>query len=164
MPASALLPRAHAVLDPFSVGEGLTGSIRDRVSDVLSCGGVLEEVTKRVSRVSREYNLRAYCSNVIACWQLRQRGESAPMLNCAVGCSMLTEKRGWVCDWHLGRSPRTTHAGIVLAGSPTTFAMGLLRTSPRQLQSSNNVQSLCDAHGVLVIEAGVISEPDSVKV
>lgn len=84
------------MLDPFSVGEGLTGSIRDRVSDALSCGGVFEEVTKRVSRVSREYNLRAYCSNVIAYWQLRQMGKSAPTLNCAVGYSVFTEKGGWV--------------------------------------------------------------------
>ena len=63
--------------DPFSPGEGLAGSTRDRVSNALSCGGVLEEVVKRVSRVSREYSLRAYCSNVIAYWQKRQRGEVA---------------------------------------------------------------------------------------
>lgn len=93
------------MLDPFSVGEGLTGSIRDRVSDALSCGGVFEEITKRVSRVSREYNLRAYCSNVIAYWQLGQMEKGAPTLNCAVGYSVFTEKGGWV-----------RYAGIDLAG------------------------------------------------
>ena len=70
--------------DPFTAGEGLAGSIGDRVSDASSCGAVLEEVVKRVSRVSREYSLRTYCSNVIAYWQWRQRGEVAPTMICDV--------------------------------------------------------------------------------
>lgn len=103
------------MLDPFSVGEGLTGSIRDRVSDALSCGGVFEEVTKRVSRVSREYNLRAYCSSVIAYWQLRQMEKNAPTAEPRRGIFSVYRERGMGTIWHLGRSPRAADAGIDLA-------------------------------------------------
>ncbi len=54
-------PLPPALLQPTSLAEGFMGSIR-------LCLG--EELVKRVSRVSKEYNLLRYCDSIMAYWEV----------------------------------------------------------------------------------------------
>ena len=81
--SSSVMPLPPVLLRLTSSGGAFAGSICVCLSDTTGGGGLVEELVKRVSRVSKEYNLLIYRNSIMTYWDANQ----CPGQHCVNSCT-----------------------------------------------------------------------------